>query len=139
MGSVPRRLVKLTRDESLRLLGSMSFGRIVFTQHALPAVRPINHLVEDDAIIIRTDLGAGLARGDTVVAYEADDIDQDDHLGWSVIVTGFASPVTDPQEVARYTKRLRPWVNGHHTETIRIEPELITGYRLAPFEDDEPA
>jgi hypothetical protein len=67
-----RRLQTLARDESLRLLGGVAVGRVVFTRHALPAIRPVNHLVEDDKIIIRiqpdsalgeavgTDGGAGL-------------------------------------------------------------------------------
>ena len=100
-----RQLEALPREESLRLLGTASLGRVVFTLFALPAIRPVNHIVEDDKIIIRTHLGAAIASAvdgtGTVVAYEADMIDPDDHLGWSVIVVGRASLVTDPGEVIR--------------------------------------
>jgi hypothetical protein len=104
----------------------------VFTEHALPAIRPINHIVDDGAVIIRTQLGAGLHSGKgVVVAYEADDIDPAEHLGWSVIVTGVANLVQDRDELTRYEQLLHPWVNGVASEFIRIEPELVTGYELA--------
>jgi hypothetical protein len=127
----PRQLVELDRDESLRRLAGVSFGRIVFTRHALPAIRPVNHIVEDEAIIIRTRLGAAvLSAVGMVVAYEVDEIDPREHLGWSVIVTGIAKPVRDRDEAQRYARLLRPWVSGQRDEIIRIEPELVTGYRL---------
>lgn len=131
MGDTPRRLIKLTRDESIRRLSGASFGRIVFTQQALPAIRPVNHAVDHGAIIIRTHLGAAvLSAAGMVVAYEADDIDPREHVGWSVIVTGLATRVHDSDDVARYERLLRPWVNGERNEIIRIQPELVTGYRL---------
>ena len=39
--------------EALRLLGSVSLGRIVFTRHALPTVRPVNHVLVDGDVVIR--------------------------------------------------------------------------------------
>jgi hypothetical protein len=135
LGNMGRRLVELSRWESLRLLGSVSYGRIVFTSQALPAVRPINHIVDDGAVIVRTHLGAEvLANVGVVVAYEADEIDPDEHTGWSVIVTGLATLVRDPDEAARYERLLRPWVNGQRNQVLRIQPELVTGYRLAAEE-----
>src|SRR5437667_22837 len=53
-----RELAELPKDEALRLLGSVPFGRVVFTARALPAVRPVNHLVDGNRIIIRTSPGA---------------------------------------------------------------------------------
>jgi hypothetical protein len=40
----PRRLEALTVRESMRLLSSVTLGRVVFTARALPAVRPAEHL-----------------------------------------------------------------------------------------------
>lgn len=37
---------QLDRSEALRLLGTVPLGRIVFTHQALPAIRPVNHVVE---------------------------------------------------------------------------------------------
>ncbi|MDT0566157.1 pyridoxamine 5'-phosphate oxidase family protein [Streptomyces sp. DSM 3412] len=140
----PRRSVDLDSDEALRLLGSVSFGRIVFTRHALPTVRPVNHVLDDGDIVIRTHEGAALtaARAQeaddlgVVVAYEADSIDPETHLGWSVVVTGYARPVTDPEELARYQAMLRPWVSGSIDHAVRIRPDLVTGIRLTAVEAD---
>ncbi|MGW0566025.1 pyridoxamine 5'-phosphate oxidase family protein [Streptomyces tauricus] len=144
VGSGPRQSVELADDEALRLLGSVSLGRIVFTRHALPTVRPVNHVLDAGDIVIRTHEGAAMTsrtrqgRGPgVVVAYEADAIDPDTHLGWSVVVTGYAHLVTDAHELARYRKLLRPWVEQTMDYAVRIHPDLITGIRLtAP---DRPA
>ena len=132
-----RQAVELTAAESWRLLAGTSLGRIVFTQHAMPAIRPVNHLVDDKTVIIRSHLGAaitGRAGGDgTVVCYEADDIDPVRHTGWSVIVTGMARLVRDPAAVSRYQQLLRPWADGQMDYVIAIEPQLITGLRLASW------
>jgi hypothetical protein len=130
-----RPAVELTAAESWRLMGSVSLGRIVFTQRAMPAIRPVNHLVDDKTVIIRSHLGAaitGRAAGDgTVVSYEADDIDPVRHTGWSVIVTGMARLVRDPAAVSRYQQLLQPWADRQMDYVIAIEPQLITGLRLA--------
>ena len=44
----------------MRLLGSVSLGRVVFTARALPAIRPVTHLVDGDHVIIRTDRDAAI-------------------------------------------------------------------------------
>ncbi|MFI2031231.1 pyridoxamine 5'-phosphate oxidase family protein [Streptomyces buecherae] len=136
---LPRRMEAVERGEALRLLGSVPVGRVVFTQHALPAVRPVNHLVDGDNVIIRTHPGATLSAmtappgsPDVVVAYEADAIDPVTHLGWSVIVTGYAALVTDEEELAHYLQVLHPWVPEPMPYAIRIRPDLITGFRLLP-------
>lgn len=131
-----RDLTELTDDESLALLGSVSLGRIVFTMRALPTVRPVSHIVDDGQIVIRSHLGtaivaqAGTSYG-AVVAYEADDLDPDERVGWSVSVTGTARIVRDADQVARYRSRLSPWVTGQTDDIISIRPELIDGFRLA--------
>lgn len=135
--SPARRMRELERSEALRLVATVSLGRIVFTQHALPAVRPVNHLVEDGDIIVRihddgalASLVAPVGVPGVVVAYEADAIDPDTHLGWSVVVTGYASPVADADEADRYAELLRPWVARPMAGALRIRPDLVTGFRL---------
>jgi hypothetical protein len=132
----PGRLTNLSRQDCLRLLGSVPLGRIVFTAGALPAIRPVNHALVDDDIVIRTQLGSsigtGARRGGVVVAYEADEIDLIAHTGWSVVVTGIAELVRDPDELVRYAGAPAPWVDQPTDCVIRIRPELVNGYRLDP-------
>lgn len=138
----PRQSVALDSLDALRLLGSVSLGRIVFTQRALPTIRPVNHVLDHGDIVIRTHEGSALTShtrhaGGTgvVVAYEADAIDPVTHLGWSVVVTGYARLITDPQEMARYRALLHPWVKQTMDYAVRIHPDLVTGIRLTVVDE----
>ncbi|MGV9237309.1 pyridoxamine 5'-phosphate oxidase family protein [Streptomyces nigra] len=142
----PRRRIELDGAEALRLLGSVSLGRIVFTRHALPTVRAVNHVLDGGDIVIRTHEGAALTSrteraGDpgVVVAYEADAIDPHTHLGWSVVVTGYARLVTDPEDLARCRRLVRPWVDQVMDQAVRIRPDLVTGILLTAAGHDTPA
>jgi hypothetical protein len=132
-----RRTLQLDRYEALRLLGAVSSGRMVFTQHALPAVRPANHLVESDDIVVRLDdravLGSLLTDPGApavVVAYEADVIDPETGLGWSVVVTGYARLEADAEGRNGYEERLTPWVGQANNAVVRIRPDVVTGFRI---------
>ncbi|MGW4770899.1 pyridoxamine 5'-phosphate oxidase family protein [Nocardia sp. NPDC004278] len=131
-----RAIVELDRATALDLLSTVSIGRVVFSRNALPAIRPVNHIVEaDGSVIVRTRLAAQLTsavRGNSgvVVAYEADEIDPQLHTGWSVVVTGFARTVTDPARIARYERLLRSWVDQVMDTVIEIEPSIVSGVRL---------
>lgn len=129
-----RSMVELDRDEALALLGSVAMGRIVFTRDALPAIRPVNHALIDGRLVVRTHEGAALAAAaggtGTVVAYEADVIDQDTHLGWSVVVTGFAHLVSDPEQVARYEQLVAPWIGRPMEHAVLIRLDMVSGFRM---------
>lgn len=133
-----RRLSEIGRDDALALLGSVSIGRIVFTSNALPAVRPVNHILDEGQIVVRTHGDSALARqtagsgiGGVVVAYEADQLDPATHQGWSVVVTGYARRVTDPRLLARYQQLLTAWVDIAADHVIRIRPDIVAAFRLA--------
>ena len=132
-----RQQVELDPAEAWDLLREVEYGRVVFTLGALPAVRPVNHLIDGGDIVIRTRLTASVSEAVgphsmTVVAYQADQIDARAQLGWSVVVTGYARTVTDPAEVARLEGLLEPWVTMAMDTVIRIHPEIITGFFLTP-------
>jgi hypothetical protein len=130
-----RQPVDLTEEECWRLLGGVSLGRIVFTMRAMPAIRPVNHVIDGQAIIVRTHLGSAItahaAGGGAVVCYEADDLDPVRHTGWSVIATGMASLVTDPAEATRYRRMLAPWIDGEMDYVLQIKPQILSGLHLA--------
>lgn len=136
MGESTRRIVPLARTESLRLLRTVTFGRVVFSRQALPAIAPVAHVVDAGAIVIRGPARPAVVpdlpdRAETVVAYEADVIDPLTRLGWSVVVVGVARLVTDAAQLARYDALLRRWVDERGDQLIRITPEFVTGYRFA--------
>jgi len=129
----PRRLAELTRPESLRLLDQVPIGRIVYTVRALPAIVPVSHLIDNGMVVVRTHVGAECAG--SVVAYQADQIDVHARTGWSVTVTGVARRVLDPDELSGYERRLVPLINAPAVQTVRIYPEIVTGYRLVNGND----
>jgi nitroimidazol reductase NimA-like FMN-containing flavoprotein (pyridoxamine 5'-phosphate oxidase superfamily) len=125
---------ELGRQECLRMMAQVPIGRIVYTRRALPAVLPVNYTLDGDgAILLRTSATSELVRAidGAVVAFEADDVDGARHSGWSVVVTGTATVVTDPDEQRRLA-RTGPvsWVPAPQEVFVRIEPELVTGREL---------
>ncbi|WP_232376752.1 pyridoxamine 5'-phosphate oxidase family protein [Amycolatopsis aidingensis] len=125
----------LSRAEALRRLGSVAVGRIVFTERALPAIRPVHHLLDTDgAIIIRSHLGSTVLNAvDAVVAYQADLLESTDRIGWSVTVTGMARQAGSPELLERLPRR---WLGREPVRVIRVEPELVTGFALADGSGD---
>jgi hypothetical protein len=130
-----RELEELSRADSLRLLASVPVGRLVFTHDALPAIRPVNHLLDGNKIVIGLTPGSALARAAAphgiVVAYEADSLDVAEHTGWSVVVVGIALPETAPGVLDTYRQSIRPWLSGAVSDIVSITCEFVTGYLLA--------
>ncbi len=125
---------ELTREEALRLLGTAPLGRVVFTHRALPAIRPVNHIVDGELVIFQTGSSAAITTAvdgiGTIVAFEADAIDPVRQVGWSVVVVGGARLLCDAAEIARYLAVLRPWAAGAKDDIIAIRANLVTGFRL---------
>ncbi|GAA4295862.1 pyridoxamine 5'-phosphate oxidase family protein [Mycobacterium paraffinicum] len=133
----PREVSQIDDRQAMGLLASVDHGRVVFNERALPAIRLVNHVVDDGRIIVRTRLAAKVsavvrsgAGAGVVVAYEADRLDPERRTGWTVAVTGWATTITDPQQLARYERLLHPWVNMTMDTMIAIQPEIITGIRI---------
>ncbi len=137
MNTSQGRFSEISHGEAMSLLAGTSLGRIVFTDQAMPTVRPVSHIVEAGDLIVRNDHDVAIisrsAPGQrTVVAYQADDIDPVTHLGWSVVVTGTARLICDPADIARYEGLLRPWASGGAGQFIHLNARIVTGYRLVP-------
>ena len=123
----------LDRGESMRLLATAPVGRLIFTVNALPAVRLMNFALAGGLIVLRTAADTTVARkvNDTVVAFEVDDLDAATSSGWSVIVTGRATLVTDPELLARYQRvPLVAWAPGDRDQFVEITTELVEGRRV---------
>jgi nitroimidazol reductase NimA-like FMN-containing flavoprotein (pyridoxamine 5'-phosphate oxidase superfamily) len=126
-------LTILSRPECVEMLGTVPVGRIALSVGALPVVLPVNFAMLDDDVVIRTVAGSRLeaAATNAVVAFEADQVDPAAKGGWSVLVQGVASEITDPDELERARRMpLDPWsgVDGHY---LRIATRFVSGRRLA--------
>ncbi|MFD0317883.1 pyridoxamine 5'-phosphate oxidase family protein [Streptomyces flavalbus] len=129
----------LDQQECLRLLAKAPVGRIVYTRQALPAVLPVNFALDTDgSVVLRTAPDSDLVRAvdGVVVAFEVDDFDAEAQTGWSVVVTGRASVVTDPAEHERLVRTgPRSWVADRNGIFLRVEPGLVTGREIAGVVD----
>ena len=66
-----------------------------------------------------------------MVAFEVDDFDPMYHSGWSVVVTGIAREVEDPDDRAMHTTPR--WAPGQSERLVEVSIEEISGRRLDGF------
>jgi uncharacterized protein len=130
------RLAIVSPAECLRLLGSVPVGRLVYTRGGMPAVRLVNFVLDEDTIVFTTGRGdkfQAAERGD-VVAFEADDLDAERHLGWTVTAIGHLSVIT-ADEAADLRRRLplHSWMPMDDAQLVRLGIESIHGRRLVPW------
>lgn len=127
----------LSRAECLRLLGSETVGRLALCTQALPAVFPVNFVMLDDQVVIRTAPRSSLARAtrNAVIAFEADRIDSSTGIGWSVMVQGFAREVFDAHDLAvvEALPSLARWLDPVDSVHMEISTDVISGRRVAPL------
>jgi uncharacterized protein len=126
------RIETLTPHQCRTLLDSAPVARVVFTDHALPAILPVTFVVDGESVVFRTAQGSRLARAarGAVLAFEADELNPRTRTGWSVVVTGEAEIEEDQDEMHRLGAVLQPWVPGIKDVFIRIPLTVVTGRRV---------
>ncbi len=128
------RVNELTRDEAMHLLQHQSYvGRVGFVSEGQVLVLPVNYLAEDDAIFFCTDEGTKLSavRDDATVAFEVDSNRPLYHSGWSVLVNGKATEVTDSDELDRLRRGpLKSWAVPASQHWVRISIDTISGRQI---------
>jgi nitroimidazol reductase NimA-like FMN-containing flavoprotein (pyridoxamine 5'-phosphate oxidase superfamily) len=124
----------LDRRTSLELLGTVGIGRLAWAaENGHAVVVPVNFVVEGDSVIFRTSEGSKLdaIREGHLLSFEADDVEPALHVGWSVLVTGVAEIITDPDELRRLEELpLAPWAMTPKPFLVRIRAGEVTGRRL---------
>jgi nitroimidazol reductase NimA-like FMN-containing flavoprotein (pyridoxamine 5'-phosphate oxidase superfamily) len=124
---------RLVPAECYRLIAPRGIGRIAFATVSGLMVLPVNYVVADGTIAIRTGSGSVIAaHGNGPVSFEADHFDLELGQGWSVLVRGEAHRVMQPGELRnlREGSDLRPWPAGEHDLFVRIVPSQVTGRRI---------
>lgn len=128
----PREFEHLEPDECLRLIAPGGVGRVALMTESGPVALPVNYQWAHGAVIFRTTIGSLLdTHAGAQVGFEVDRIDRQLQAGWSVLASGRALVVTEPE-----LRRLRrgvdvePWVPGPHDVYVSIKPDRITGRRI---------
>jgi uncharacterized protein len=121
----------LTRSECDELLALRQVGRVVLSAAALPIAVPVAYSLVDGDVIFRPAAELAFAATGTVIAFEVDDFDVQTRLGWSVIATGIATVVTDPDEIRALVKANVPsWLDVHDLRYVRLTLGPVSGQRL---------
>jgi len=129
----------LDREQSVDLLQQVPVGRLIFTEQALPAVRPVEFRWWRGDVVIRIADPAilGAASRNRIVAFETDELDADLHRGWSVTVVGHAQVITEVPDLVELSGLFsRPWIGSRRDFFVRIRTEKVTGRRLSQDADD---
>lgn len=124
----------LDADTCWRLLRRERIGRIAFVRDGRPWLVPVNHLVDEGTIAVRTDASSALGALDdgAEVVFEVDDSDPQAKTGWSVVVHGRVVPIDDPvQQQALNARGLQPWGPGPKDRQRRIVPDSVTGKAIS--------
>lgn len=112
---------ELTRHECMARLRENQWGRVAYTDHALPAITPVPYrLVRESIVYPRQWLPAAAnPTGDAVVAFEIDGPSETSVPGWSVVVVGWTSAFTEPGTALDI-----PY--------CKITPTVVAGHEIVP-------
>ncbi|MET9182931.1 pyridoxamine 5'-phosphate oxidase family protein [Kitasatospora aureofaciens] len=116
-------------------LGRGGVGRVVLVAPRGLVALPVNYRVLDATILYRTDADGTLARAaDSEVAFEVDQLDEVFATGWSVLVNGTVSVVSDEEAVRWFERHFDPgpWAGGTRDTWMRIRPTGISGRVILP-------
>jgi hypothetical protein len=124
-------LADLSPDQCEALIAPGGVGRILYVEEGRgPVAIPVNYQMDGNDVLFRTASGAGIGDGiqGASVSFAVDHIDEALGEGWSVLLTGTASVVTDLAELERVAVlRIEPWADGDRPIYVRLRPRRVTG------------
>lgn len=122
-------LRQLSYDECVRRLDAGGVGRVAVTEHALPAIVPVNFVMSGAGILFRTEPGGMLAHGcdGTIVAFEIDGVEADGSGGWSVLVVGTARLLHGSDAVRAVEAGLRSAIGADRDQFVAISLGQVSG------------
>ena len=128
----PGRLREMSPTECLELVAGRPVGRVSYCTESGPVTIPVNHVLIDGDIVLRTsphsELGQHLL-AQPRVCYQVDDFDELHQSGWSVLIQGLAI-IVGPADLPPDAPRPAPWAEGARTLSIRIRADRVTGRRV---------
>jgi nitroimidazol reductase NimA-like FMN-containing flavoprotein (pyridoxamine 5'-phosphate oxidase superfamily) len=127
-------LQTLTRAESRAYLGSGGVGRFLYDGDEGPVAVPVNYGMLGDAVVFRTESdgsAAAAVKRQQRVSFDVDHLDEALSAGWSVLVSGQATEITDPAELASARELgIEPWAGGERETYIKLTAHTISGRRI---------
>ena len=129
MSAPEHHLGVLDETTCFRLLTRERFGRIAFSSHGLPAIFPVNYVLEGDTAIFRTEPGEKLTAAEkgAVACLEIDGHDGSGLRGWSVMATGRLRVASWMRVGGLSRLPAAPWAWSPTDHFVEMSVELITG------------
>lgn len=125
------RIIELSAQECWDILDRERFGRLAVAVNGDPDIFPINFLVDDQKLLMRTAPGTKLTELviNSAVAVEADGRDGD--TAWSVVLKGVARMVDSFSETyADDGKALETWLPSEKPIYVEIIARSMSGRRF---------
>ncbi|MDQ0644676.1 pyridoxamine 5'-phosphate oxidase family protein [Microbacterium murale] len=122
---------ELQEQQCRELLTTTTVGRIGFVADERVQIFPVNYAVSGNDLFIRTSSDGLLRRaGDasSLVAFEIDFHDDLAGTGWSVLMHGRISTMSD-EEASSITGR-EPWAGSERVLPLRFRIESMSGRRV---------
>lgn len=129
----PAGIEVLSDSDCWTCLRQVSVGRLAVALEDGPDIFPVNYTPDHGIIVFRTGSGTKLAavEADARVALEADGVDPEAGIAWSVVIRGQAELVKRPDDVLEsFSLPLFPWQEGQKDQFVRITPTTISGRRF---------
>jgi nitroimidazol reductase NimA-like FMN-containing flavoprotein (pyridoxamine 5'-phosphate oxidase superfamily) len=128
----------ISPSRCVELLQTQTVGRVAWQAAHEPEILPVTYVWHENSVIFRTSPSGPLSQlsQPTDVAFEIDELDQQHHQGWSVVVHGRAQGVTRPGDVVQlWAVSGVPWAPGMRNVLIRITPTRVSGRLVAARPD----
>ncbi|MDO9378443.1 MAG: pyridoxamine 5'-phosphate oxidase family protein [Nocardioidaceae bacterium] len=113
------------------LVDEQEVGRIALVVDDAIQVLPVAYVRVDETVYFRTSAFGLIARhvDGQPASFEVDDVHTDERSGWSVLLTGTARRVVDPELLARLwtPSPPLPWADGVRNLWVGITVEHVTG------------
>ena len=122
-------LQTLTAEQCEAHLSAGGVGRVVLSTGRGPVALPVNFEYSNGDVIISTDpTKADVLETQPIIGFEVDRVDDVVSEGWSVLVTGVARRVDDPDEILMLSSLdLESWAGSASHVLVSISPVEITG------------
>jgi nitroimidazol reductase NimA-like FMN-containing flavoprotein (pyridoxamine 5'-phosphate oxidase superfamily) len=90
---------------------------------------PVNFEMSDGDVVVSTSTAqAAQLEEPQRVSFQINRVDEAMSEGWSVLVSGKARRVDDPDELVTLSALgLEPWAGGNRHAMVRVGPEEVTG------------
>ena len=102
---------------------------MIFSTARGPVTLPVNFEYSNGDVILSTDPAKAHAlEAQATIGFEVDRVDDVMSEGWSVLITGRARRVDDPDEIlALASLDLESWAGGARHALVAISPTEVTG------------